>query len=131
MLKPMKRRDLKRMAESYGVEWRWKSSKRIRRDIKYSLGIHPIKSLNDLKTCRGVRDVEIQEWSRSCMVTLHHHWWGRPFIKSNLATLGIFARNKFCAGVPFVLKTTVDPLSERAVITMCIAIGVFVWLVSA
>ncbi len=108
------------------------SSKRIRRDIKYSLGINPIKSLNDLKTCRGVRDVEIQQWSRSTMVTLHHHWWGRPFVKSNLAILEIFARNKFCAGVVFVLKTKVDAPSDRAVIAMCVAIGVIVeWLLSA
>lgn len=124
ILKPMKRRDLKLMAESYGVEWRWKSSKRIRRDIRNALGVYPIRSLQDLKTCRGVRDVTKQEWSLGCTVTLHHKWWGWPFIKSNLTTLEIFASNKFPAGVTFFSRATVDNPSWRVSLAIGVVIAV-------
>ena len=78
----------------------------------------PIKSLDELKSCRGVRDVEKKDRQLHCTVTLRHHWWGGIFVKANLATLEVFARNKFPAGVCFDAEATVDNPSWRVSVAM-------------
>ncbi len=120
ILQPMKRKHLKLLADNHGVDWKWKSKARIRRDIQLAMGIHPIRSLADLKTCIGVRDVEMIDRHGSCTVILHHKWWGFPFTRANRTTLMHFGNNKFPANVTFAAKTTVDSPSWRVSVAMLI-----------